>query len=448
MSAGCPERKPQVRKVYTNIIQIAGDVITVEAEDVGYNHIARVETKRGVSLAQVIRIDGKRVSLQVFAGSKGISTGDQVRFLGHPMRVPGGRELLGRIFNGSGMPLDKGPSLSEQMIDIAGPPVNPVKRIIPNKMIRTGIPMIDLFNSLVESQKLPIFSIAGEPYNELLARIAIQAEVDIIILGGMGLKHDEYLFFRDTLDEQGALSRCIFFIHTAADPTVECLLVPDISLAAAEQFALDGKRVLVLLTDMTNFCDALKEIAITMEQVPSNRGYPGDLYSQLAARYEKAVDFDTAGSITILAVTTMPGDDVTHPIPDNTGYITEGQFYLKGKVIEPFGSLSRLKQQVNAKTRDDHRTIMDIMIQLFASYRQTKEKLAMGFQMTSWDKKLLRYGQTFEEKMMSLKVNIPLEKALDLGWEIMRDCFTPEETGIKKQLIEKYWKKEITRPLL
>jgi V/A-type H+-transporting ATPase subunit B len=431
-----------MQKVYTKIIQIAGDVITVEADGIGYCEIAQVTTQRGMSLAQVIRLDGKKVYLQVFAGSKGVSTGDKVRFLGHPMRVAYGNDLLGRIFNGSGMPLDKGPELCDNLIDIGGPPVNPAKRIIPHKMVRTGIPMIDVFNSLVESQKLPIFSIAGEPYNELLARIAIQAEVDIIILGGMGLKHDDYLFFRDILEEHGALSRSIFFMHTAADPTVECLLVPDISLAVAEQFALKGKRVLVLLTDMTNFCDALKEISITMEQVPSNRGYPGDIYSQLAARYEKAVDFDTAGSITILAVTTMPGDDVTHPVPDNTGYITEGQFYLKNGAIEPFGSLSRLKQNVNGKTRDDHRTIMDTMIQLFANYRETLEKQAMGFQMSAWDKKLLRYGKLFEDKLMSLKVNIPLEKALDLGWEILAECFTPEETGVKKSMIEKFWVKK------
>jgi len=428
-----------VPKVYTNIIQIAGDVITVEAEGIGYTDIAEVTTKQGVSLAQVIRLDGKKVSLQVFAGSRGIATDDEVRFLGHPMRITSGDDLLGRIFNGSGLPLDKGPALSGNLIDIGGPPVNPIKRIIPNKMVHTGIPMIDVFNSLVESQKLPIFSIAGEPYNELLARIAIQAQVDIIILGGMGLKHDDYLFFRDTLQEHGALERCVFFIHTAADPTVECLLVPDISLAVAEDFALKGKRVLVLLTDMTNFCDALKEIAITMEQVPSNRGYPGDLYSQLASRYEKAVDFDNAGSITILAATTMPGDDVTHPVPDNTGYITEGQFYLKNNVIEPFGSLSRLKQQVNGKTRADHRTIMDTMIQLFADYRQTLEKQAMGFKMSAWDQKLLKYGKIFEKEMMSLEVNILLEQALNLGWEILAECFTSEETGIKKSMIEQYW---------
>ncbi|MFH1777729.1 MAG: V-type ATP synthase subunit B [Candidatus Omnitrophota bacterium] len=428
-----------MQKVYTNIIQIAGDVITVEAEDVGYMEIAEITTSRGKSLAQVIRLDGNKVSLQVFAGSRGISTGDNVRFLGHPMQISSGNNLLGRIFNGSGLPLDKGPELWENVIDIGGPPVNPVKRIVPNKIIRTNIPMIDLFNSLVESQKLPIFSIAGEPYCELLARIAIQAEVDIIILGGMGLKFDDFIFFRDTLEEQGALSRSIFFIHTAADPTVECLLVPDISLAVAEQCALQGKRVLTLLTDMTNFADALKEISITMEHVPSNRGYPGDLYSQLAARYEKAVDFDTAGSLTVLAATTMPGDDVTHPVPDNTGYITEGQFYLKNRVIEPFGSLSRLKQQVNGKTRDDHRTIMNTMIQLFARYRDTLEKQAMGFKMSTWDKKLLQYGKRFEKEMMALEVNIPLERALDRGWEIMAECFTPEETGIQPAMIEKYW---------
>ncbi len=428
-------------KVYTNIIQIAGDVVTVEAEDVGYADIAEVTTKQGISLAQVIRLDGKKVSLQVFAGSRGISTGDKIRFSGHPMRVASGDDLLGRIFNGSGQPLDKGPALSQNLIDIGGPPVNPIKRIIPNKMVHTGIPMIDLFNSLVESQKLPIFSIAGEPYNELLARIAIQAQVEIIILGGMGLKHDDYLFFRDTLEEHSSLSRSIFFIHTAADPAVECLLVPDISLAVAEDFALKGRRVLVLLTDMTNFCDALKEISITMELVPSNRGYPGDLYTQLASRYEKAVDFDSAGSITILAATTMPGDDVTHPIPDNTGYITEGQFYLKNGVIEPFGSLSRLKQQVNGKTRPDHRTVMDTMIQLFANYRETQEKQSMGFKMSGWDKKLLKYGGLFEREMMSLEVNIPLERALDSGWEILSECFTPEETGIKKSMLEQFWPK-------
>jgi V/A-type H+-transporting ATPase subunit B len=428
-----------MHKVYHRIERIAGSVITVQATGVSYREMAQVTSRQGVSLAQVIRIEGGRVDLQVFAGSRGVSTDAQIRFLGHPMQVPFSGALLGRVFDGSGRPRDRGPAVTENLIPIGGPAVNPAKRIIPRHMVRTGIPMIDVFNTLVESQKLPIFSVAGEPYNPLLARIALQAEVDAIVLGGMGLKHDDYLFFRDLLEEHGALSRSVLFIHTAADPTVECLLVPDVCLAVAEQFALEKKRVLVLLTDMTNFADSLKEIAITMEQVPSNRGYPGDLYSQLAARYEKAVDFDTAGSITILAATTMPGDDVTHPVPDNTGYITEGQFYLRGGRIEPFGSLSRLKQLVNGKTREDHRTIMNTMIQLFANYRETLEKQSMGFRLADWDRKLLKYGERFEAEMMDLSVNIPLEEALDLGWEILADCFDPEETGVPTRLIEMFW---------
>jgi len=430
-----------MKKVYSRIESITGNVIAVRASDVKYGELAEVTTRFGESLAEVIRLDGDLVSLQVFAGGRGISTGDEVRFLGHPMKVSFSDDLLGRIFDGAGEPRDKGPRLSENLVTIGGPSVNPSKRIIPREMIRTGIPMIDLFNTLVKSQKLPIFSVSGEPYNELLARIAMQAKVDIIILGGMGLKYDDYLYFKSTLESGGAIQKTIMFVHTAADPVVECLMVPDISLAVAERFALKGKNVLVLLTDMTNFSDSLKEIAITQEQVPSNRGYPGDLYSQLAARYEKAVDFADAGSITILAVTTMPGDDVTHPVPDNTGYITEGQFYLRGGRIEPFGSLSRLKQQVNGKTRADHRAIMDGMIKLYSAYKDTVEKKSMGFQMTAWDQKLLRYGEAFEREMMDLSVNIELEEALDKGWEILADCFAPEETGLRTELIERFWPK-------
>ncbi len=430
-----------MRKVYHNIIHIAGNVITVEADNVAYNELAEVTGSRGTSLAQVIRLDRGKVALQVFAGSRGVSTQDQVRFLGREMQVSKSPALLGRVFNGRGAARDHKPDITDSMTDIGTPSVNPAKRVIPKNMIRTNIPMIDVFNTLVESQKLPIFSIAGEPYNELLARIALQAEVDVIILGGMGLKHDDYLILKRTLDEQGALSRTVMFIHTAADPVVECLMVPDMSLAVAEAYALAGKRVLCLLSDMTNYANALKEIAITMEQIPANRGYPGDLYSQLAARYEKAVDFDGAGSITILAVTTMPGDDVTHPVPDNTGYITEGQFYLRNGRIEPFGSLSRLKQNVNGRTRSDHRAIMDAMIRLYSEFKSTLEKQSMGFKMSGWDNKLLKYGRRFEKEMMSLAVNIPLEDALDLGWKILADCFDRTEVGIKTELIDEYWGK-------
>ncbi|AIN94512.1 V-type ATP synthase subunit B [Treponema putidum] len=428
-----------MKKVYSKIESINGSVITVKADGVSYGELAEVQTRFGASLAEVNKLDGDLVSLQVFAGGRGVSTGDEVRFLGKEMQVSYSEDLLGRIFNGSGEPRDSGPALKDNMIPIGGPSVNPSKRILANRMIRTGIPMIDVFNTLVVSQKLPIFSSSGEPYNELLARIAMQAEVDVIILGGMGLKYDDYLYFKDTLEEAGALSRTAMFVHTAADPTVECLMIPDMCLAVAEKFAIAGKDVLVLLTDMTNFADAMKEIAIIQEQVPSNRGYPGDLYSQLAARYEKAVDFADAGSVTVLAVTTMPGDDVTHPVPDNTGYITEGQFYLKNGRIEPFGSLSRLKQNVNGKTRDDHRALMDNMIKLYASYKDTLEKKSMGFMMSEWDEKLLKYGARFESGMMDLSVNIPLEDALSLGWKILAECFTREETGIKSDLVNKYW---------
>ena len=463
-------------KVYHRIDALSGSIATLRAEGVKYNEIAEVQSRAGTSLAQVIKLDGPNVTIQIFAGARGVDTDASVRFLGETMKVPFSDDLLGRAFTGAGVPRDGGPAITDNPSPIGQPSVNPAKRIMPNRMVRTNIPMIDLFNTLVVSQKLPIFARAGEPYNELLARIALQANSDVIIIGGMGLKYDEYLKFRSTLDENGALAKTVMFMHTAADPTVECMLVPDVSLAVAEKFALQGKDVLVLLTDMTSFADAMKEIAITMEQIPSNRGYPGDLYSQLASRYEKAVDFDGAGSITILAVTTMPGDDVTHPVPDNTGYITEGQFYLRNGRIEPFGSLSRLKQQVNKgvdpskpdqrsylmdkvldkadaqitdkellrksnTTRYDHRTIMDAMIKLYASYKETVEKQSMGFRMSAWDQKLLKYGAMFEKEMMDLSVNIDVVDALDLGWKILAACFNKDEVGIPSKYTDVFWPK-------
>ena len=304
-----------MRKYFDAIEQIAGNVVSVRAGGVGYDELAVISTARGESLAQVIRLEEQQVSLQVFAGSQGISNRDRIRFLHRPMQVPFSDGLFGRVFDGSGRARDgRGPVFGE-MLEIGSPVVNPVKRRMPDRMVETGIPMIDVFNSLVESQKLPIFSVPGEPYNELLARVGLQANADIILLGGMGLRHDDYLTFRQTFDEGGVLARTIMFVHTAADPVVECLLVPDLCLAVGERFALQGKRVLVLLTDMTAFADALKEISIIMGMIPSNRGYPGDLYTQLAKRYEKAVDLDDAGTLTVLACVTMPGDDVTHPVP-------------------------------------------------------------------------------------------------------------------------------------
>lgn len=428
-----------MRKIYNKILRIAGNVIMVQADNIGFGELAMVSSAGYSTLAEVIKIKGREVFLQVFGGGSGISTGSEIRFLGHSLQVAFSENLLGRVFNGIGEPRDQGPAFTENLIEITGEPVNPARRVIPHKMIHTGIPMIDLFNSLVESQKISIFTSAGEPYNALLARVALQAEVDTIVLGGMGLRFDDYLFLKNSLAREGALTKSVLFIHTAAEPVAECLMVPDLCLAAAERFALQGKNVLVLLTDMTNFCDALKEIAISMEQVPSNRGYPGDLYSQLAARYEKAVDFEEAGSVTILSVTTMPGNDVTHPVPDNTGYITEGQYYLNNGRIEPFGSLSRLKQLVNKDTREDHRAIMDCMVHLYADYQETLEKKAMGFKMSTWDNKLMDYGAAFEGGLLDLSVNIPLAEALDRSWRILADCFQPAETGLGSELISKFW---------
>ena len=310
-------------------------------------------------------------------------------------------------------------------------------------MIHTRVPMIDLFNCLVESQKIPIFSVAGEPYNQLLARIGLQADADIIVFGGLGLIFDDYHVFRSTFENEGILGRTVMFVNQASDPIVERLLVPDMALKVAERFAVDeGKRVLVLLTDMTAYADALKEIGIAMERVPSNRGYMGDLYTQLAQRYERACDYKGAGSVTILTVTTMPGDDVTHPVPDNTGYITEGQLYLHDGMIDPFGSLSRLKQQVIGKvTRDDHAQIMNTMIRLYSGAKEAEKKQAMAFDLSTFDQKLLRFGELFVERFMDIRISLPLDDALDLCWQTLRECFEPEELLMKQSLIDKYFRR-------
>lgn len=430
-----------MKKTYDRIVDMKGNLLTVVARDVSLGEIARINKQSGGSLlGSVLSIDGELVTLQCFENTRGIFTNDRVTFLNKQMQVTCSDSLLGRRLNGSGLPIDKGPAIEGEPIEIGGPSFNPVRRIIPHEMVRTNIPMIDVFNCLVRSQKIPIFSIAGEPYNQLLMRIANQTNADIVVIGGMGLRFDDYQAFIDNAESSGSMERTVMFIHQATDPVVECLLVPDMALAVAEKFATQGKNVLVLLTDMTAFADALKEIAITMDQVPSNRGYPGSLYSDLAYRYEKAVDIDGSGSITILSVTTMPGGDVTHPIPDNTGYITEGQFYLHGGRIDPFGSLSRLKQQVIGKvTREDHGDVANAQIRLYADSKKASERQSMGFKLSRWDEQLLNFSILFEERMMNLAVNYTLEQALDLGWKTLSECFDKHEVGIKESLLEKYW---------
>ncbi len=435
-----------MRKLYYKINKINGPVIELKAKNIQFGELAKIFLSNGEqTYGQVIKIDNDFVSLQVFSGSKGISTDDKLCFLGHQARLGFHKEnLKGRIFNGTGIAIDGRAKINDiEQIEINGPLFNPINRLVPSNMIHTGIPMIDMFNTLVESQKIPIFSIAGEPYNELLARIGLQAEVDVIIFGGMGLKYNDYLFFKKEFKENK--EKIIMFVNTASDPIVECLMVPDMCLAAAEKYAFLGDKVLVLLTDMTAFANSLKEVSIAMEQIPANRGYPGDLYSQLALRYERAVDIDGFGSITILSVTTIPGEDITHPIPDNTGYITEGQFYLKNRVIDPFISLSRLKQLVNRKTREDHALLVNVMIQLYDQCHKVRQQQSMGFNVSLFDKKLLNYGTDFESQMMNLDIKINLENQLNLGWLLLKKHFSKDQIQMPKRIVKKYWNINVDR---
>ncbi|WP_349360322.1 V-type ATP synthase subunit B [Stappia sp.] len=438
---------------HTRVVDIVGDIIRIRVTQTAggaggpcLGDLARVTSDNGFdSLAQVIMVDRDLVTLQVNDGTKGLPNDASVRFLGEAMQVVFSDSIMGRVFDGGGQPIDGGPDLSaDPKVAIGGPSANPMKRILASRMIRTDVPMIDVFNCLVESQKIPIFSVSGEPFNPFLARIGIQADADIVVFGGLGLIFDDYAFFRQQFEDAGVFPRTVMFVNQASDPAVERLLVPDMALAVAEKFAVEeGKRVLVLLTDMTAYADALKEISIAMERVPANRGYPGDLYSQLARRYEKACDFRGSGSVTILAVTTMPGNDVTHPVPDNTGYITEGQFYLHSGVIDPFGSLSRLKQHVIGKeTRDDHGQIMNTMIRFYSGARDAEQKQSMAFDLSDYDHQLLKFGKLFRERFMDIDVSMPLEAALDLCWRTLAECFRPDQLLMKQDLIDRYFPHE------
>ncbi len=438
---------------YSRILEIVGDILKVNVPSAGdkqqtsgirLGDLAIVRTENNDALpAQIIGINRETVSLQVFAGTKGISSGATVTFLGHPMQTTYSANILGRVFDGIGNPLDNGPDLNlDPKIAIGGPSVNPCERIVPKKMIRTNVPMIDVFNCLVESQKIPLFSVSGEPFNPFLARIGIQADADIVVFGGLGLIFDDYYRFRKSFEDAGVFSRTVMFVNQASDPIVERLMVADMALAVAERFAVEeSKRVLVLLTDMTAYADAMKEVGIAMERVPSNRGYMGDLYSQLARRYEKACDYAKGGSVTILSVTTMPGDDVTHPVPDNTGYITEGQFYLHNGVIDPFGSLSRLKQNVIGKiTREDHSQVMNTMVRFYSDAQDARKKQAMAFELSEFDHQLLKFGELFKSRFMDINVSMPLEEALDLCWQTLAECFSADQLLMKQALVDKYFR--------
>lgn len=433
------------QKIYTKISNITKATCMLHATGVGNEELATIDGR----LAQVVRIMGEEVTLQVFGGTEGIATDAEVVFLGKAPSLKVGEQLVGRFFNAYGEPIDGGPEITGTEVEIGGPSVNPVRREQPSEMIATGIAGIDLNNTLVTGQKIPFFADPDQPFNEVMAMVALRAKSDKIILGGMGMTNDDYLFFKNTFSNAGALDRIISFINTTEDPSVERLLIPDMALAAAEYFSVEKKeKVLVLLTDMTNYADALAIVSNRMDQIPSKDAMPGSLYSDLAKIYEKAVQFPDGGSITIIAVTTLSGGDITHAVPDNTGYITEGQLYLRrdtnvGKVIvDPFRSLSRLKQLViGKKTREDHPQVMNAAVRLFSDAAGAQTKMENGFDLTDYDERTLRFADDYSRELLAIDVNVDTEEMLNTAWQLFGRYFKPSEVNIKQQLVDTYWPK-------
>ena len=431
------------QKIYTKITQITKATCSLQADGVGYEELASVNGR----LAQVVKIMGEIVTLQVFGGTEGIPSNAEVVFFGRPPILKVGEELAGRFFNAFGEPIDGGPAVDGEEREIGGPSVNPVRRKQPSELIATGIAGIDLNNTLVTGQKIPFFADPDQPFKQVMAMVALRAEADKIILGGMGLTNDDYLFFKNVFDNAGALDRIISFVNTTENPPVERLLVPDMALTAAEYFAVEkNEKVLVLLTDMTLYADALSIVSNRMDQIPSKDSMPGSLYSDLAKIYEKAVQFPAGGSITIIAVTTLSGGDITHAIPDNTGYITEGQLFLRrdtdiGKVIvDPFRSLSRLKQLViGKKTREDHPQVMNAAIRLYADAANAKTKLENGFDLTDYDERTLNFAKEYSNDLLAIDVNIDVDTMLNTAWGLFDRHFKPEEVGIREEFVKKYW---------
>ena len=434
------------QRIYTQLTAITKATVTLEAQGVTNDELALVAGR----LAQVVKIKDKAVTLQVFGGTEDIPTNAEVTFFGEPPSLNVSDDLAGRFFNAYGEPIDGGPAVEGEKRQIGGPSVNPFKRRQPSQLIPTGIAGIDLNNTLVSGQKIPFFADPDQPYNQVMSMVALRADVDKIILGGMGLSNDDYLFFKNQFESAGALHKIISFVNTTDQPPVERLLIPDMALTAAEYFAVDkNEKVLVLLTDMTLYADALSIVSNRMDQIPSKDSMPGSLYSDLAKIYEKAVQLPDGGSITIIAVTTLNDGDITHAIPDNTGYITEGQLFLRadpdsGKVIvDPFRSLSRLKQLVqNKKTREDHSAVMNTSVRLYADAANAKTKLENGFDLSDYDLRCLDYAKEYATRLLAIDVNIPITEMLDTAWELFGKYFTKAETGLKESLIQKYWKEK------
>ena len=401
------------QKIYTKISQITKATCTLKATGVGADELAMVDGK----LAQVVKIAGDEVTLQVFEGTGGIPTDAEVVFMGKAPTLKVSEQLAGRFFNAYGNPIDGGPEVEGVEVEIGGPSVNPVRRKQPSELIATGIAGIDLNNTLVSGQKIPFFADPDQPFNQVMAMVALRAQTDKIILGGMGMTNDDYLYFKNVFSNAGALDRIVSFMNTTEDPAVERLLVPDMALTAAEYFAVEkNEKVLVLLTDMTSYADSLAIVSNRMDQIPSKDS--------------------------------MPGGDITHAVPDNTGYITEGQLFLRrdsdiGKVIvDPFRSLSRLKQLVaGKKTRKDHPQVMNAAVRLYADAANAKTKMENGFDLTDYDNRTLSFAKDYADKLLAIDVNLNTTEMLDVTWGLFAKYFKPEEVNIKKELVDEFWTK-------
>jgi V/A-type H+-transporting ATPase subunit B len=462
---------------YSTIRQIAGPLILLDRVDhATYEELVEVELPGGeVRRGKVLEINRDKVLVQVFEGTRGIDTAKtSVRFLGRGLELAVSPDILGRIFNGLGNPIDQGPRIiPDKKLDINGSPINPYARVYPKEFIQTGISAIDGLNTLVRGQKLPIFSGFGLPHSELAAQIARQAtvlgkgETFAIVFAAMGITFEEADYFIRDFQQTGAMERVVLFINLANDPTIERIATPRTALTAAEYLAFErGMHVLVIMTDMTNYCEALREVSVARKEIPGRRGYPGYLYTDLATIYERAGLLKgkgegelREGSITQIPVLSMPDDDKTHPIPDLTGYITEGQIILDRALhrkgiyppINVLPSLSRLRDKgIGAgRTREDHAQIAS---QLFSSYARSKEveELAVVLgeaALTDSDKAFMAFGQAFEKRFVRQDIheNRPVERTLEMGWELLTGIPRNELKRIKDEYIGKYMEKYLPK---
>ena len=455
-------------KEYRTIQEVAGPLMLVRGvENVTYDELGEIELANGETRrCKVLEIDGGNALVQLFENSTGINlSNSKVRFLGRTMELGVSEDMLGRVFDGLGRPIDGGPEiLPEERRDINGLPMNPAARSYPQEFIQTGVSAIDGLNTLVRGQKLPIFSASGLPHANLAAQIARQAKVRgtdepfAVVFAAMGITFEEAHFFEESFKETGAIDRTVLFINLANDPAVERIATPRMALTAAEYLAFEkGMHVLVIMTDITNYAEALREVSAAKKEVPGRRGYPGYLYTNLATLYERAGrQLGKSGSITLIPILTMPEDDKTHPIPDLTGYITEGQIILSRELyrkgihppVDVLPSLSRLKDKGigEGKTREDHSGTMNQLFAAYATGKENKELMSILGEaaLSPTDLQYAKFADEFEKRYVAQgsDENRSIEETLDLGWELLSILPKSELKRIKPEYIEKYWPKK------